>query len=529
MRNLFFLLIGLFFLWCAVLLQPVNVSAHSVGQPPFLKLNGKYAGFYSVPLSSDFFVTPQDQSPENYLVNTPIVFEIDPVALQVPQEIIKNSTFRWEFGDDSFGSGLNNTHTYTKQGSYILNITAKYKTDDAQLIESDVIQVLPDANYVLPTASIKVNGHEIADPVNDVRNISFQGVTFEVVAHDSSSPATYIWDLGDNVSSKALSVTHSYDKKLQLAYPILRTKDANGFFTDAYVQMENADINPAGVIVKPTPSASPIGAFTPAKSQIPLTPASSSIFSIATVRISQITSKIFSDVLESNLNHPLLFLFAVGLIFIAGGLHALTPGHGKSMMTAFLVGKKGSKFADILLLAISITVTHTAVIFILGFVFLFLDQKHTLVDVLPYFEKGGAILVILLAARLIINGARQLQHQHNHEHGHDHTHEHLDAIAEDVLGRKTILFAGFSGGIVPCTDAFALLLLLATAGRVLLGMVFVLVFSVGLAVTIIALGLLVVLGKKTFALEDRLGHLAETYVPIASGVILAIIALKLLL
>jgi ABC-type nickel/cobalt efflux system permease component RcnA len=558
MKNLLIALILSCVTFIAVAsVKPLQVSAHSVGMPPFLKMNGKYAGFYNVPIASEFFTTPQDQSPDNYIVGQTIDFEIDPVALQVPMNIINHSTFRWEFGDGSIGTGLKNTHTYSKEGTYILNITAQYQSEDPQLIESVAIQALPDANYVLPVAQIRVNGHTITDPVGDVQSISFQSVKLEVMQQNSSAPTSYLWDLGDATKSTATTVTHTYASKLQLAYPVLRASDTNGFYTDTYVQMENADIAPpGGFITRPSPSPSSIGAFTPTGTQVARTPTSTSIFSVITVRISQITTKIFSTVLESNLHQPLLFLLAIALIFIAGGLHALTPGHGKSMMTAFLVGRKGNKFTDILLLALSITITHTAVIFVLGFTFLILDQKHTLTDVLPYFEKGGAILVILLALRLIVNGARHLRHEYQHSHGHshdhlhmhDHTHEHLghdhahglldldaraeahlDSIAEDVLGKKTILFAGFSGGIIPCTDAFALLLLLTTAGRVLLGIVFVFVFSIGLAVTIVALGLLVVLGKKTFALEDKLGHVAETYVPMASGIILLIIALSLLL
>lgn len=92
-----------------------------------------------------------------------------------------------------------------------------------------------------------------------------------------------------------------------------------------------------------------------------------------------------------------------------------------------------------------------------------------------------------------------------------------------------MLLAGFSGGIVPCTDALALLLLLVSAGKVMLGLVFVLVFSAGLACTIMLLGLLLVLGKQAFNWEGKIGRTAETYAPIISGILLGGIALYLLL
>lgn len=526
----FLLFVSLLF----VLLFPTIASAHMVGQPPFLKVNGKYAGFYNVPILSEFFVIPQDQSPENYVVKQEISFEIDPVALQYPLDALKHSTFSWEFGDGTKGTGLNNVHTYTSPGSYVLNIMFKYENDDAQLIESDILQILPTAEYVLPKAEIRVNGHVVTDTLGDIQKLPFSSDTaFEVVSHDSTSPTTYSWDMGDHTQSSALSVVRSYPAAMQQAYPILRAKDSLGFYTDTYVQLENTEFKggAGSATPKPSPSSSTNYVFTPQRVQ--QQPGSSSFFSVIGVRISQLTTKIFSQVLESNLHQPLLFALALVLLFVAGGLHALTPGHGKSMMTAFLVGKKGSKAADILLLALSITVTHTAVIFILGFVFLFLDQTHTLTDVLPYFEKGGAILVIILAVRLILNGIHHLrhqyQHEHHHEHDHEHHHDHVHAIEANGLGKRTILFAGFSGGIVPCTDAFALLLLLATAGKVLLGMLFVLVFSVGLATTIVALGLFIVLGKKSFSIEQKLERVADTYLPIISGIILFVIAAKLLI
>jgi len=76
------------------------------------------------------------------------------------------------------------------------------------------------------------------------------------------------------------------------------------------------------------------------------------------------------------------------------------------------------------------------------------------------------------------------------------------------------LLAGFAGGIVPCPDAFALLLLLVSSGKALLGIIFVLVFSAGLAGAIVMLGLLVVIGKRSFNLEGKLGRAAKTYAPI---------------
>ena len=96
-------------------------------------------------------------------------------------------------------------------------------------------------------------------------------------------------------------------------------------------------------------------------------------------------------------------------------------------------------------------------------------------------------------------------------------------------GSKNLWCAGFAGGIVPCSDAFALLLLLVSAGRDLLGVIFVLVFSGGLASTMVILGLLLVIGKNSINLDGKLGRAAEAYAPMISGILLLAIALHLFL
>src|SRR5476651_2725006 len=135
---------------------PKIVSAHIAGQPPYFKVNDKYANLYPVPLTSlNDFDLPQDLPPENYLINVPISFEIDTTQLPVPPEIVKISKFYWDFDDGTNGTGLKNTHTYKKIGSYIIKI----KVDDGtvpepQLLESVIINVLPDLNYQIPEAVI---------------------------------------------------------------------------------------------------------------------------------------------------------------------------------------------------------------------------------------------------------------------------------------------------------------------------------------------------------------------------------------
>src|SRR5688572_9255554 len=99
--------------------------AHLAGQPPFFKLNGVYSELYDVPTSSYAeFKLPQDKPPTLYVVNEEINFEIDTNSLPVPAEVLAISTFDWDWGDGStHATGLINTHSYQKPGSYFIEIT----------------------------------------------------------------------------------------------------------------------------------------------------------------------------------------------------------------------------------------------------------------------------------------------------------------------------------------------------------------------------------------------------------------------
>ncbi len=249
-------------------------------------------------------------------------------------------------------------------------------------------------------------------------------------------------------------------------------------------------------------------------------------------------------------------LFAFVAIFIAGALHAVTPGHGKSMMTAFHVGKGKSKSIDVFILAASITLAHTIVIFALGFTLLFLKKTEMINKIIPYFEKASAALLIVLAFTLLRRAYNNYKHyryhkihgDHHHEHGHDHhTQEEANETDHDELHVKDIehqhghthhwenvkirnkwdLFvAGTGGGIVPCVDALSLLILSVHLGKVGWGLILTFIFSLGLAGAIVLIGLLFVYGQNKFDFEKRFGNVAEIYSPLFTGLLIAVYALK---
>lgn len=218
-----------------IFVQPV--FAHLIGQPPFLKINNQYANLYPVPLTSlNNFDLPQDLTPDNYLVSPPISFELDKNKLPAPPEVVAKTKFDWDFADGAHAQGLSANHTYNHIGSYIIKIYADDgTTPKPQLIESALINILPDKNYQLPQAKITVNGQQSQDPLTDILKFNFQDqLNFECGEKDC------FWDFGDQKSASGPKQTHQYPADLSQVFVVLRVKDSNGFLADSFVEIQNS-------------------------------------------------------------------------------------------------------------------------------------------------------------------------------------------------------------------------------------------------------------------------------------------------
>jgi len=220
------------------------VSAHLAGQPPFFVINKFYSNLYPVPLTSlPDFPLPQDMAPNSYVINQPLDMYLDENVLPAPKAIIEKTDFTWEFGDGTKGTGLSNTHAYKTPGSFLLKIYA----DDGsvptpQLLESALINVLPNKDYQLPQAIIKVNGQTSRDPLTDVLHFPMgDEFNFDATSSKASSSSikSYFWDWGDQKSSTISSDKHSYPKDTTQVFIVLRVTDNNGFYADNFVEVEN--------------------------------------------------------------------------------------------------------------------------------------------------------------------------------------------------------------------------------------------------------------------------------------------------
>jgi len=191
----------------------------------------------------------------------------------------------------------------------------------------------------------------------------------------------------------------------------------------------------------------------------------------------------------------LVILASLAAALFWGAAHALSPGHGKTIVTAYLVGRRGTPW-HAALLGLIVTATHTAGVFALGLVTLALSQLVVPDHLYPWLNLASGLLVVGIGGSVLAARARhRLSHAHGHEHHHHHHHGHDHEAAP---GFRSLLAVGVSGGLLPCPSALVVLLAAISLHRIAFGMLLIVAFSAGLALSITGVGLLAVLAKRVF-------------------------------
>jgi len=284
------------------------------------------------------------------------------------------------------------------------------------------------------------------------------------------------------------------------------------------------------------------------------------------------------DRIKELINQPLtlqLAIVALVVSFVLGGLHALTPGHGKAIVAAYLVGSKG-RVIDAVFLGLVVTFTHTFSVIALGIVML-VAQGFAPDDIVPWLSLFSGVLIVGIGAWLLARNMKQYYsggahsqahgHQHPHPHDHSHTHDHDHPHADDhdpshdhshdddpghshdhalthSHGGRThshappertgfwgLLSLGISGGIVPCVDALIGLLFAISLGKLMWGLIILCAFSLGLAAVLVAIGILMVLAKPVIERFTGEGAWLQRLPIISAAVVIllgAILAFKAL-
>ncbi len=190
-----------------------------------------------------------------------------------------------------------------------------------------------------------------------------------------------------------------------------------------------------------------------------------------------------------------------------GAAHALSPGHGKTIVTAYLVGQRGTP-RHAALLGLIVTATHTVGVFALGLVTLLLSRFVVPDHLYPWLNLAAGVLVVGIGMSVLV--ARCL---HRRAHAHHHHHDHIT--------RRSLVAVGVSGGLLPCPSALVVLLAAITLHRIAFGLLLIVAFSAGLALSITGIGLVAVLAKRAFGRISFEGRLFGLLPAISALVIVA--------
>jgi nickel/cobalt transporter (NicO) family protein len=237
----------------------------------------------------------------------------------------------------------------------------------------------------------------------------------------------------------------------------------------------------------------------------------------------------------------LCVLAALGL----GAMHAMSPGHGKTIVAAYLVGSRGSlKHAG--LLGLVVTFTHTFTVFLLGLGVLFFQQYVVPEKIVPALGAISGLSIVVVGLSLLYRRAQALlagghHHHHSHTHDrHDHDHDHGSGLVHShggsthshmVDGEITpgnLIALGVGGGMVPCPSALILMLSAIALGRPGFGLVLLIGFSTGLAVVLMGIGALALYARHLLPDSRKASqHPAFRLIPVFSAVVVIVLGLTI--
>jgi ABC-type nickel/cobalt efflux system permease component RcnA len=203
----------------------------------------------------------------------------------------------------------------------------------------------------------------------------------------------------------------------------------------------------------------------------------------------------FTGLIAGRALTPLFALTALLAAVVLGGMHALAPGHGKTVMAALVVGRGGSG-RQALALAGTVAVTHTIGVLTLGVV-LTVTQVAAPERLYPILGVASGLLFAAVGGLLLRRALQQRRsgraHGHDHDHGHDHHHDHAG------LTWKSLIAPGLAGGLLPSPSAVLVLLGGIAVGRAWFGVGLVMAYGVGLAAVLVGAGVLLVRAQRRLA------------------------------
>jgi ABC-type nickel/cobalt efflux system permease component RcnA len=222
-----------------------------------------------------------------------------------------------------------------------------------------------------------------------------------------------------------------------------------------------------------------------------------------------------------------VMLLGLAAAFAFGAVHALSPGHGKTLVAAYLVGSRGTP-KHAIFLGLMVTFTHTISVFALGLTTLYLSRFVLPERITPVLGAISGLTIVWVGATLLYKRATASgappANPLMHDHGDGHVHTHVP----DDVSMGGLIALGASGGLVPCPSALVLLLTSVSLNRVTLGLTLLVAFSAGLAVVLSAVGLVVLYAKHLIpeSVAERRNRFFR-WMPVASAAVVTCIGIAM--
>ncbi len=256
----------------------------------------------------------------------------------------------------------------------------------------------------------------------------------------------------------------------------------------------------------------------------------------------------FTELISTQGKLSFWVLFSAALIAAGlGALHALEPGHGKTVVAAYLVGSRGTA-RHAVLLGIVVTAAHTAGVYLLGALTLYASRYIVPEQLYPWLGAISGLSVAGLGIFIFLRHWTGETGEHSHAPGEQHSHWFLSifkqaspnratptelanrpAISADSkaiergLSLRELCMLGITGGIVPCPAALVVLLSAFSLHRIGFGLFLITAFSLGLAVVLVTVGLTMVYAKRVMSTRVRAGNSALRYLPFLSSAFMVVL------
>jgi ABC-type nickel/cobalt efflux system permease component RcnA len=229
----------------------------------------------------------------------------------------------------------------------------------------------------------------------------------------------------------------------------------------------------------------------------------------------------FTELISTQGKLSFWFLFSAALIAAGlGALHALEPGHGKTIVAAYLVGSRGTP-RHAVLLGIVVTAAHTAGVYLLGALTLYASRYIVPEQLYPWLGAISGLSVAGLGIFIFLRHWTGETGEHSHVPGEQHSHwfsrTNNSNATERALSLRELCMLGITGGIVPCPAALVVLLSAFSLHRIGFGLFLITAFSLGLAAVLVIVGLTMVYAKRAISTRTRAGSSALRYLPFLSS------------